>query len=348
MKKIDNIHNLSSSKKFIKDNPHKSEQFMKCLSTFDPNWSRSIAISQLKIVIKIAENNDTFYNLYDDYKSCNSTKRKIEITQGTDRLKQYEETLKRRPKPVTVSVLNTKYWTRGGLSECEAVLKISKLQSERSNKRTSESKALTNKNSKLRLEFWMNQGYSKEQSELLREPYLKLCKNDLDSMIARHGEVLGANKYATRVDKYRTSMRENLPTRKGVGYVSKESKKFFVPIYKFCRRLGISKDDICVGITGSREFFIKDTSFPYNCGKFYDFTIKSLKLIVEYHGTYWHPRNIDEWRNPSDFYTAVDADRYKENLAINFNMMYNIVWSDEDKAQATTRITNLIEELYNA
>ena len=137
----------------------------------------------------------------------------------------------------------------------------------------------------------------------------------------------------------------NISNRKTNGYVSKESLRFFIPLYKFCRRLGLERKDINFGVKGSREFFIKDTSLLYNGGKFYDFTIKSISLIIEYHGTFWHARRPEEWRNPFiDFNESYVNDVYKKQLAEQRGMRYIVVWSDDNKKEATNMLKVIISE----
>jgi hypothetical protein len=71
-------------------------------------------------------------------------------------------------------------------------------------------------------------------------------------------------------------------------------------------------------------------------------------MIVEYHGTYWHPRNIETWKKPTDFHIAYAADQYKEKLAIDRGMEYNIVWSDCNKLEILELLSSKIRKLYNA
>ena len=40
------------------------------------------------------------------------------------------------------------------------------------------------------------------------------------------------------------------------GFASRESLRYFIPLYKFCRRNDIKRDDIMVGLSGSKEFTI--------------------------------------------------------------------------------------------
>jgi hypothetical protein len=96
--------------------------------------------------------------------------------------------------------------------------------------------------------------------------------------------------------------------------------------------------------------FGKDSNkFAKALTRSYDFTIKSLRMIIEYHGTYWHPRDIETWKNPIDFYVALSGDQHKENLATGQGMEYNIVWSDCNKAMMYDMITYKIKrKLYDS
>lgn len=70
------------------------------------------------------------------------------------------------------------------------------------------------------------------------------------------------------------------------GKASKESLKYFIPLFKFLRKRGVLREDIYFGIDGSSEYYIFDKTTKRL--KFYDFTILSKKLIIEYDGVFWH------------------------------------------------------------
>jgi hypothetical protein len=70
------------------------------------------------------------------------------------------------------------------------------------------------------------------------------------------------------------------------GKASKESLKYFIPMFKFLRKRGVLREDIYFGIGGSSEYYIFDKNTKKL--KFYDFTILSKKLIIEYDGVFWH------------------------------------------------------------
>jgi hypothetical protein len=71
------------------------------------------------------------------------------------------------------------------------------------------------------------------------------------------------------------------------GNSSKESLKYFIPIYHELLSLNYDMNDIKLGIENNYEFplYDKENKKTY----FYDFTIKSKKIIIEYNGETWHP-----------------------------------------------------------
>jgi hypothetical protein len=168
----------------------------------------------------------------------------------------------------------------------------------------------------------------------------------LEGFIARHGEQEGTAKYFSKIETYKESMRNNLSNRRTGGTVSKESIKFFIPLYKYCRQLGISREDIYFGINGSREFFLRKPQ-KKNEGKFLDFCIPSLKIVVEYNGTFWHPRKREDWNSPFvDYDTALAADNLRYDLIESRMFDCHIVWSDDDLNAKQNEIRKDINERY--
>lgn len=149
----------------------------------------------------------------------------------------------------------------------------------------------------------------------------------------KYGAINGEEKYK----EYWTYVFDNRSPR-----VSRESKLFFVKLYKLIRRLGIMKEDIFFGINGSKEYFIYDKN-EHNI-KFYDFTIKSLRIIVEYNGISWHAKpDQREWvgaRKNLNYIESNLKDKSKKNLAECNEFDFYVVWSDDN-------LNNKISELYN-
>jgi hypothetical protein len=298
----------------------------------------------------IIKNNQNEYEvLFLKYLSEKSQKKRIEIRYGEKRLDEFVEKLKSRPRPKQPhSIFDKKFWMNSGLSEDESIEKVKEIQRNNVRKRTKESYKNFSEKLKFSLDYWTKKGYSSDEAEILRKPYLDPIKNDLESLIEKHGKDKGINIWTKRCNKYKESMKKNIHNRKTGGYVSKESLYFFIPLYKMCRRLGLRRDEIYFGINGSREFFIRDNNLQENGGKFYDFCIPKLKIIVEYHGTFWHPRNLNEWKNPwTDYDTAKSNDDYKKSLANSRNMCYHIVWSDDNHKNKLEEIFGMIMRKYN-
>lgn len=130
------------------------------------------------------------------------------------------------------------------------------------------------------------------------------------------------------------------------GKASKSSAKVFIPLYDWCVDNGVDPSDIYVGIGESQEFTIYDTrNFR---GYMYDFTIKSQKLIIEYHGTKFHPKSIDEnWEQLFSQRSAKEIfleDCKKKEFAENNGYRVLILWSDESDSANLEKSKKFISE----
>ena len=168
-----------------------------------------------------------------------------------------------------------------------------------------------------------------------------------EGFIRRHGKVDGVEKYNDSKSKRMSTM----IGRYGVNYTltpgrtSKESLVFFVRLYKAIRRLGFKKDDILWGIGGSKEFASHDTTHDRNY--FYDFTVKSCKIAVEYNGSLWHPRNTT---SVSPFYDTAqkleyDSQKIKHLTERKFSVI--IVWDTDDHDEMIRKILEIITNASN-
>lgn len=89
------------------------------------------------------------------------------------------------------------------------------------------------------------------------------------------------------------------------GKASKESYKLFIPLYKFCRKLGLKREDIMVGILGSKELCLRNKNNTR--GRFFfDFAVLPYKIIIEYNRYEFHP----------------DPDIMSKKEIVNFKMPY--------------------------
>lgn len=140
------------------------------------------------------------------------------------------------------------------------------------------------------------------------------------------------------------------------GNASKESMLLFNPLIDWLMSLGIKKDDIYCGIENSHEIFIYDKKNKKRY--YYDFCIKSIKLIIEYNGEKFHPNyekySIDyinqNWVHPYNknlnVNDLVEFDKRKIDNAINNGYEIHIVWSsDSNKLE---KLKNIIKnKIYN-
>lgn len=282
--------------------------------------------------------------LYRNYKSANNMDDKLIIRYGTTKLNEYKTALKNRPITENhTSIWTIEHWVKRGHSHEEAILKISEIQRNNTIKRKPEGYLEHSKKIKHSNDYWLALGYSLEEAEQLRYPYLLQMLCNKEGFIFRHGEVEGEIKYSQSIASKYESFKKN-PIL--VPRVSKESLKFLVPIYKYCRKLGIPKQWIYFGIGGSKEFFIRKDG-QENAGYFYDFVITNLNIIIEYHGTFWHPREDIQWRN--GYFSqeeAIQKDIDKQLLAENRNMCYNVVWSDDNKQEQLNKLKSIIFKMW--
>ena len=131
------------------------------------------------------------------------------------------------------------------------------------------------------------------------------------------------------------------------GKSSKESRYIFIPIYKWLRRLGFKREDFRIGLDGSSEARF----YNYDLKKLflYDFTVESLKVIIEYNGTAWHPKTRDGVWHPKARKELIteeqfDKDQHKIQLAIDRGYSLLTVWSDTPIEENILRIKEFITE----
>jgi very-short-patch-repair endonuclease len=228
--------------------------------------------------------------------------------------------------------LSTKYWkTKLSITEEEAKIIVSDLQRANGNKRKGYFKHQHPSN----IEYYMKDGYSVDDSTSMVLEYNKsLYISNVDKL---NGEEYAKFKlrYGTRtknmIEKYGTSVVSS--------NVSKESLRFFIKLYKKLRRFGFARADFMWGIRGSREFGTHYEGKNY----LYDFCILSKRIIVEYNGTFWHPRPDLTWTNPfGSLESAIEHDALKKDIITNLGFKLRVVWSDDDLC---VKIDELFEEI---
>lgn len=269
---------------------------------------------------------------FDKYQLTNSRYERGAIRYGENYREEYAKVMKSRKLGKTNSTWVKEYWIKKGFTDEESDLKVSEIQSKNGKKQKyDKSQHPTH------IEYYINQGLSKDDAVLAREEFLD------NTSAMRNLHKLSPEEYEIFLRRYeKTKKTKN--ERYGGSFVrtfaSKASLKFFIPLYKKIRRLGVARNDVMWGIRGSKEFYTNYDSKNYG----FDFTIRSKRIIIEFHGTFWHPKpGDDNWKNP---YTTLEAANKKEiikkNIAESLGFTYIIVWSDSDFTIEQNKILNLL------
>lgn len=214
------------------------------------------------------------------------------------------------------------YWIKKGLTDIEAKAKI----------------ASRIHNTK---EFWISRGFNIDQAIELAKT--SADTNSLHAKITKYGLDIGIEKYrqtCSLMSKNHNHASSSTSLRRS----SNAANKFFVQVYKWCRRNGYTRDDI-YWEPNRGEFWLRDESKIY----FYDFVIKPLKLIIEYNGEHVHPNTnvlsaeqLQEWKHA---YSEESADEVlarelkKESTAKENGYTIIHVWSTNEQ------FSILIEEI---
>lgn len=242
---------------------------------------------------------------------------KFGVEVGTIKHKEHCNTFKR---------LHTlEYWIEKGMSDDEAKKQLEKIFK---GKGTFSKKFCVEKYGetegiriwKLRTDMWQATLNAKPQHE--KDAMNRKKALTLENQILKYGDVLGKENYtksfAGRSDR--------------ISY-SKESRNFFLKIYKKLRKLGyLNREDIHFGVSGSKEYFLH-----YDGGtKWYDFCIPRAGIIIEYNGSAFHPQEGDvNWK--SAFGVSYDEirsnDIFKKNLAEKNGYDVHYVWDHDDKEE---------------
>lgn len=294
----------------------------------------------------LLNNDDEYFSLFNEYLLCNNQYRKLDIRYGHGHGDKLKIKYANRPKGKTTSHLCLNYWINKGLSESEASLEVSKIQSKNANKKHNKYK-MQNISYKETLpnciEYWLSRGYDLIEAETLRKQISVKSELSYANYIKKYGFENGTLKLKAQQEKRKATLIERFGTTVLNGKTSKESLKFFIPLYKEIRKFGIKRDDIFWGIKGSREFAHHIDGMNF----FYDFTIKSLNITIEYNGIFWHARPETPWKGFGIKEENIAYNQIKANTIKNYGHDLYIVWSDEDLELKRKFITKQIKQKYD-
>ena len=207
--------------------------------------------------------------------------------------------------------------------------------------------------------------YGEKEGKIRFQQWKDKCKSSEENFIKRHGEELGKQKWQEFKDKSK-STKENFIRRHGkelgeekwkkyknaYGWsrASKQSLEIFNPLVEFSKTLGIDYNDIFYGVEDSFEYKIESDSRLF-C---YDFTIMSIKLIIEFNGSHVHPSKEkltgEKWNQWKNAWTGESANtRYAQDmkkLKVAEDNRFTIIeiWDYEDKDKSLERCKKLISK----
>lgn len=218
-------------------------------------------------------------------------------------------------------------------------------------------KSICDKKDSMSFDYFLiknSQNYEKAKFEYYNR--LKSVSINLCGFINRYGEKEGQKRYDENIIKIRESRRkyfDNLtpdqrkekyaitPEKIGQKRYDEWLEKIMVPITRASKesevifrnvlsKLEYNDNDIYVGIDDKKEYFIRD-------GKkilFYDFVIKSAKIIIEYNGIVWHPKleNINYFKPIGTKLSAIELynkQQHKISLAKSKGFSVLEIWSDD-------------------
>jgi hypothetical protein len=131
---------------------------------------------------------------------------------------------------------------------------------------------------------------------------------------------------------------------------SRESLKYFKPLYDYLINNNVTKkEDLYLGVDESGEYFIRHNLDLF----FYDFTIKSKKIIIEFNGKAWHPNwekygiteCIEKFKNkninPVD---AINKDIFKINLAKKMGFSVLVLWEEDGLNKNLNKLKLFLKE----
>jgi len=203
------------------------------------------------------------------------------------------------------SVRSYKYWMKKGLTEEQAKAKVREIQA-------------TNSKARYITKYGIVDGTRRFDERknnwqvLMSTPTIGRNRSlGLWRYIERYGESEGRRKYTEM------RLKRNLSCR--MGKASNESVSVFSDILLMLDSIG---SEYYIGLPGKHEWFIYDhtTTRPY----FYDLTIPTLSIIIEYHGEAFHPNpkwpseKWNEWKSAFSNKSANEqraVDEYKRSLA---------------------------------
>lgn len=170
------------------------------------------------------------------------------------------------------------------------------------------------------------------ETNISKVNFIKDKKKNTFSETLKNNPNLLKNKWWEAHDKF--ILKFGNDPRLGIyGRASTESLNIFLPVIKWCTVNNITDSDIYIGYGEKSEYFISTKMKIY----FYDFCIRSKKIIIEFHGIgfhanpNWDKNKLLEWRSAfTNEQSTVNISKTfkKNNIAISSGFKLLEIWSD--------------------
>jgi len=229
------------------------------------------------------------------------------------------------------------YWLSKGFAEVEAKERARDRQNTGSLKKYIERHGEIEgpKKFKERQEKWQNTMKTKPAEELDR--INKLKAPTLRNFVKKYGKTDGLKRYNSWIDKHHTDL-----------FYSKESIVFFD---KLLGELSLTNIEY---LYKEQEFRLFDGDYTVYC---YDFTLPDICVIIEYHGSCFHPNKDklteSEWEEWKQLYSKEHSaeivykkDCLKRQLAEKSGYDYFVVWDVDDHDEKVKELTDIIQRKY--
>lgn len=191
-----------------------------------------------------------------------------------------------------------------------------------------------------RIEFYLAKGLSEDEARKALDDRQR--KNGLEYYCNKYGIEEGSKKFAERMKIFGSKIKEDWKKQPWKRW--KWGKRYSTASVNFFESIIESVP----ALLEYRCFFKENEFFLHKDGAifFYDFCIKDLNLIVEYHGIKFHPKTPDDtsWKALYTDMTAHEKyhkDQDKLKLANDSGFEVIVVWEDE----VTFKKAELIDEL---
>lgn len=177
---------------------------------------------------------------------------------------------------------NTKeFWINKGFNEQDSIEKSKEVMNMMHDKVWTKRRAnpeLYDNVNTTQLKYWIDKGYSEDESEKLRAK--RQITNTVDNYIKKYGDKLGVTKFKERNTKWS----EQIENKFKNGEFSKTSTNNYSKPELELFEVIIEKLDIihCYSGVDNNQYFLRDNNKTYS----YDFVFNNK--VIEFNGDYWH------------------------------------------------------------